>query len=93
MTGADLQVSLPGTGTVTVDIAYGGAFYAILPASELGLSLHDKTHYEKLVKAGTAVTGQCCIVRTYISLYCGWNIQHYDACCSCSEAVYTLVSP
>ncbi|HMG49083.1 MAG TPA: proline racemase family protein [Inquilinus sp.] len=35
----DLRVEVPGLGPVTLDIAYGGAFYAILPASRLGLDL------------------------------------------------------
>ena len=35
----DAEVEVPGFGTITLDIGYGGAFYAILPASRLGLSL------------------------------------------------------
>lgn len=34
---SDLAVEVPGRGTVVTDIAYGGAFYAILPAAALGL--------------------------------------------------------
>ena len=36
----DTPVELPGVGRVLCDIGYGGAFYAILPASRLGLDLH-----------------------------------------------------
>jgi proline racemase len=36
----DAPVDLPSTGRVLYDIGYGGAFYAILPASRLGLDLH-----------------------------------------------------
>jgi proline racemase len=35
----DLTVAVPGFGAVTCDIGFGGAFYAILPASRLGLDL------------------------------------------------------
>ena len=34
-----LSVALPGFGTVVTDIAYGGAYYCILPASRFGLDL------------------------------------------------------
>ncbi len=33
----DCHVDVPGTGPLAFDIAYGGAFYAILPASQIGL--------------------------------------------------------
>jgi proline racemase len=36
----DTQVEVPGLGHIRCDIGYGGAFYAILPASRLGLDLH-----------------------------------------------------
>jgi proline racemase len=35
----DTPVDLPGTGRILCDIGYGGAFYAILPATRLGLDL------------------------------------------------------
>jgi trans-L-3-hydroxyproline dehydratase len=35
----DLAVEVPGRGHVLCDIGYGGAFYAILPASRLGVDL------------------------------------------------------
>jgi len=35
----DLRVAVPGYGEVVVDIGYGGAFYAILPAARLGIDL------------------------------------------------------
>jgi len=35
----DHEVDVPGLGRVVTDIAYGGAFYCILPASRLGLDL------------------------------------------------------
>jgi proline racemase len=51
----DKEVVVPGFGPVTLDIAFGGAFYAILPASRLGLSLMD-TPLADLVAAGVAIT-------------------------------------
>jgi proline racemase len=36
----DTEVDVPDFGRVRCDIGYGGAFYAILPASRLGLDLH-----------------------------------------------------
>jgi proline racemase len=41
--------------TVRFDISFGGAFYAILPASRIGLSLMD-TLVADLVRAGVAIT-------------------------------------
>lgn len=35
----DTAIDLPGFGQIVCDIGYGGAFYAILPASRLGLDL------------------------------------------------------
>ena len=34
---ADVAVDVPGVGSIPIDIAYGGNFYAILPASAVGL--------------------------------------------------------
>jgi trans-L-3-hydroxyproline dehydratase len=35
----DLEIAVEGLGAVRLDIAYGGAFYAILPASRIGHAL------------------------------------------------------
>ena len=51
----DLRLQVPGYGLVSFDIAFGGAYYAILPASRLGLSLMEAPVSE-LVAAGVAVT-------------------------------------
>lgn len=51
----DCRVDVPGIGALTFDISYGGAFYAILPASQLGVSFWD-VPLQKLVEAGTAIT-------------------------------------
>jgi proline racemase len=36
----DLELALPGQGSLRLDICYGGAFYAVLPAARLGLRVH-----------------------------------------------------
>lgn len=51
----DRVVAVPGLGPVTTDIAYGGAFYCILPASRLGLDLFD-TPVNDIVAAAGALT-------------------------------------
>src|SRR3546814_13144419 len=51
----DRRIEVPGWGEVAYDIAFGGAYYAILPASRLGLSLMD-TPVARLVEAGVAIT-------------------------------------
>lgn len=50
----DMAVAVDGVGPVTVDIAFGGAFYAIVPAERVGLRvLPEET--ERLVAAGEAI--------------------------------------
>jgi trans-L-3-hydroxyproline dehydratase len=51
----DLAVDVAGHGMVTLDIAFGGAYYAILPSSRLGLDFMT-TPVETLVEAGVAIT-------------------------------------
>lgn len=51
----DLTIALSGLGPVTTDIAYGGAFYCILPASHFGLDLFE-TPVSALVDAAGALT-------------------------------------
>ncbi|HUB47529.1 MAG TPA: proline racemase family protein [Acetobacteraceae bacterium] len=51
----DLRVDVPGFGDVICDIGYGGAFYAILPATRLGIDLqHDPLERQRM--AACAVT-------------------------------------
>ena len=50
----DLAVDVPGFGSLTVDLAFGGNFYAIVPAADLGLSLEVSLARE-LAAAGLAV--------------------------------------
>lgn len=51
----DRVVDVPGFGPVTFDIAFGGAYYAILPSSRVGLPLME-TPLDVLVRAGVAIT-------------------------------------
>ena len=51
----DHAVEVPGHGRVLLDIAFGGAYYAILPSSRLGLPFMT-TPIETLVAAGVAIT-------------------------------------
>lgn len=51
----DAEVDVPGLGRVRFDIGYGGAFYAILPASRIGVTLRDAP-IEKPLAAGRAIT-------------------------------------
>ena len=51
----DRQVEVPGIGTVTLDIGYGGAFYAFLPAARFNLDVR-RSPTRDLVAAAVAVT-------------------------------------
>jgi trans-L-3-hydroxyproline dehydratase len=50
----DLTIDLPMFGQITVDIAFGGAFYAIVPAERVGLRVTPEQTAE-LVAAGEAI--------------------------------------
>ena len=50
----DLQVDTPSFGTVTVDIAFGGAFYAYLDGAQVGLEVTPE-NYRPLILLGDEV--------------------------------------
>ncbi len=50
----DATVEVPGIGPVVLDLAWGGNFYAILPAAALGLQVDPGAH-DQLIQAGLAV--------------------------------------
>jgi proline racemase len=52
---SNLNVETPGYGRLEVDIAFGGAFYAILPAARVGLRMAPEAT-KALVAAGAAIT-------------------------------------
>ena len=51
-----VKVKVAQFGTVSVDIGYGGAFYALIPAQALGLNLTEST-VKDLEDASTKVKG------------------------------------
>ncbi len=51
----DCALEVPNWGSIRIDIGYGGAFYAVLPAQRLGLSLASSPVTE-LINAGRAIT-------------------------------------
>ena len=51
----DCRLDVPGFGPLTFDIAFGGAYYAILPSSRLGLPFQS-TPLGQLVDAGVRIT-------------------------------------
>ncbi|MEU9031706.1 proline racemase family protein [Streptomyces sp. NPDC048383] len=52
--GLDLKAEVPGFGTVTYDLAYGGNFYAFVELDSLGLPF-DRARKDDLLAAGLAV--------------------------------------
>ena len=50
----DLSVDVPGFGRLTLDVAFGGAFYAILPAAAVGLRVVVE-HKQPLIVAASAI--------------------------------------
>ncbi|MEO6457097.1 MAG: trans-3-hydroxy-L-proline dehydratase [Chloroflexia bacterium] len=50
----DLSVETPSFGTLTVDIAFGGAFYAYLDAAQAGLAVRP-SDYRALIQLGDEV--------------------------------------
>ena len=51
---SDVTVDVPGIGKVTADISYGGNFYAILPAEQVGLRVHTDD-FRKLIDYGSRI--------------------------------------
>ncbi|WP_144158067.1 proline racemase family protein [Paraburkholderia sp. BCC1885] len=54
MVAPDQILDVPGHGTVSVDVVYGGNYYALVPASTLGLEIRPD-FAENLVLAGRTV--------------------------------------
>jgi proline racemase len=51
----DLPLDVPGIGTINVDIAYGGCYYVLVRAEDLGLTL-DRSSARDIVEAATKVS-------------------------------------
>jgi len=52
---SDIEIDVPAYGRLTVDIAFGGAFYAFLPAAEVGLGIAPELA-NQLAVAGDMIT-------------------------------------
>jgi proline racemase len=50
----DAQVKVPGLGELTLDVAFGGNFYAILPATSAGLEVERRLH-DQIVATGLQI--------------------------------------
>ena len=48
------QVEVPEIGLVTVDVAYGGAFYAFVSAESVGLTLEPE-HFNRIIEYGRRI--------------------------------------
>ena len=51
----DIELDLPAFGRLTVDVAFGGAFYASLPAAKVGLGVAPE-QANRLAEAGDTIT-------------------------------------
>src|SRR6266699_2688953 len=52
---SDVELEVPAYGRLTVDVAFGGAFYAFIPAAQLGLSIMPE-QVGQLAAAGDMIT-------------------------------------
>jgi proline racemase len=50
----DAAIRVPGFGTLTLDLAFGGNFYAILPATAAGLQVRPELH-DEIIGAGLQI--------------------------------------
>lgn len=51
---SDILVDVPDLGKVKLDIAYGGNFYAILPAKSVGLEINTN-HAKEIIRKGSLI--------------------------------------
>ena len=51
------RVKVPGLGELTLDVAFGGNFFAILPAADVGLAVEPGRH-DQIVATGLADHGR-----------------------------------
>ena len=52
----DVSVEVVGHGTVSVDVGYGGAFYAIARAQDVGLSFETATT-KQIIETANRISG------------------------------------
>ncbi|MCG0275277.1 MAG: proline racemase [Thermosediminibacteraceae bacterium] len=51
---ADVRIDVPELGKITADIAFGGSFFAIVDAKQLGIKV-DTSNIDRLIKVGMAI--------------------------------------
>jgi len=51
----DQRIEVPGIGSIIVDVSYGGNFFVIVDAAQLGMANVDPQHTDKLIQLGIAV--------------------------------------
>lgn len=51
---ADVKINVPGIGEITFDVSFGGSFFAIVKADQLGLKVVP-TNIDQLTKLGMAI--------------------------------------
>jgi proline racemase len=54
LAATDREIDVPGLGRVRYDMAFGGNFYAILPAADIGLEV-DPARSDELIDAGPVI--------------------------------------
>jgi proline racemase len=54
MYAGDVELDLPDIGKVTIDVSFGGNFFAVVPAKALGVSVHPD-NISKLIRLGMMV--------------------------------------
>lgn len=60
----DVKVDVDGYGEITGDIAYGGAFYVYVDASQLGMKV-EPDHADDFVKIGTEIKEKVAATHTF----------------------------
>ncbi len=50
----DVEIDLPEVGRITIDVSFGGNFFAMTPAKELGVSVHPE-NLSRLIGLGNAI--------------------------------------
>ena len=79
-----------GECTVTVDIGYGGAFYAVVDGHQLGLDVRTSPTAD-LVDAANAVTGLYLVFYHHSSILCS-SVPNVHITCTLLRNVIFLVS-
>ena len=72
----DLPVEVPGYGKITIDIGYGGGFYAVAPASSVNLDV-TQSKIKDLIDAAEGIKSEFlnlkCVKGTLFYL-CGFHV-------------------